>query len=386
LHSTAYIVHMHSTNTKVVIVGAGPAGLATAGCLSHHGCQDYVIIDEASHLGHSWRNHYDRLHLHTVKRLSHLPHMTFPEGYPTYASREQVVTYLEAYAKKMDINPALSTKVNSISRTGDVWQIASDKENYTASHVVIATGVNRIPHQPSWPAQESYQGKILHSRAYKNPSSTEGENVLVVGMGNTGSEIALDLANANKNVFLSVRSAISLVPRDLNGRPVQETAKILAKVPFGLGDWIGSQIRKVYFGDVSKYGLEISKVHPTVQLRESGKTPVIDLGTIDAIKNGKIKVLKDIARFTNSGVMTIDDQRISVDTVLLATGYRAQVEDFMPSVTPHLNEHGIPQSPFGSGELEGSYFIGYDNYKLGGILGTIRDESQKIADLIISKL
>lgn len=373
-------------DTKIVIIGAGPAGLATAGCLSHLGCHDFVVLDEAPHLGQSWRNHYDRLHLHTVKRLSHLPHMEFPKQYPTYASREQVVSYLEAYAEKMQINPELSTKVKMISRNHETWQISTDKKNYSAQHLVIATGVNRVPHKPSWPGQESYQGKILHSKSYKNPSSVYGENVLIIGMGNTGSEIALDLANANKNVFLSVRSPISLVPRDLNGKPVQETARTLAKIPFGLGDWLGSQIRKIYFGDVSKYGLDISKVHPTVQLRETGKTPVIDLGTIDAIKKGKIKVLKDISRFTDSGVITIDEQRRQLDTILLATGYRAKVEEFMPAVSSHLNEHGLPKSPYGTGDLEGSYFVGYDNYKLGGILGTIRDDSQSIADRIFSKL
>ena len=377
---------MEHNHPQVVIIGAGPAGLATAGCLVHHGCRDFVVLDAAPNLGQSWRQHYDRLHLHTVKRLSHLPHMVLPEAYPTYASREQVVDYLEAYAEKMDIKPILSTKVQSVSKEGDVWKVTTDKESYITSHVVIAAGVNRIPHEPSWPDQETYKGKILHSRFYKNLSSITGDNVMVIGMGNTGSEIALDLANADKNVFLSVRSPISLVPRDLNGRPVQETARVLAKVPFGIGDWLGSQIRKIYFGDVSKYGLEISKVHPTVQLRETGKTPVIDLGTIEAIKQGKIKVLKDVDRFTSSGIITKDNQEVTVDTVLLATGYRAKVEEFMPSVVSHLNEHDIPKSILGTGALAGAYFIGYDNYKLGGILGTIRDDSQKIADLIISKL
>ena len=110
-----------------------------------------------------------------------------------------------------------------------------------------------------------------------------------------------------------MRGPISLVPRDLNGQPVQLTAKKLAKIPFGLGDWLGSQIRKIYFGNVEKHGLAISKMHPAVQLRETGKTPVIDIGTITAIKAGKIKVLKDIRSFTKTGVITVDEKEIAID-------------------------------------------------------------------------
>ena len=372
--------------SKVIIVGAGPAGLAVAGCLCHNGFTDYLIIDQADQIGQSWRNHYDRLHLHTVKRLSHLPHLPFPDNYPTYASRSQVVQYLESYAKHMNINPILSQEVHAIYKVEDRWEVKTTTDTYVSDSIVIATGTNRIPHEPSWPGQETFTGQLVHSRAYKNPGSMIGQKILIIGMGNTGSEIALDLANAGKEVVLSVRSPISLVPRDLNGKPVQETAKTLAKIPFGLGDWLGSQIRKIYFGDVSKYGLEISKMHPTVQLRETGKTPVIDLGTIEAIKQGKIKIVKDISSIGKQEVTTIDGKEVQVDSILLATGYRARIETFMPEVSTHLNEHGLPKDPIGHGNLEGSYYIGFDNYKLGGILGTIRNDSQLIVEDLVTSL
>lgn len=375
---------MMGKESKVIIVGAGPAGLAVAGCLSHHGFKDYLIIDQADQIGQSWRNHYDRLHLHTVKRLSHLPYLPFPDDYPTYASRRQVVQYLESYAKHMNIDPILSQEVSAINRVEDKWQVKTTTDTYVSDAVVIATGTNRVPHEPSWPGQESFKGQIVHSRAYRNPTSIQGQKVMIIGMGNTGAEIALDLANAGKEVIMSVRSPISLVPRDLNGKPVQETAKTLAKIPFGLGDWLGSQIRKIYFGDVTKYGLEISKVHPTVQLRETGKTPVIDLGTIEAIKQGKIKIAKDISSIGKQEVTTIDGIEVQVDSILLATGYRARIESFMPDVSTHLNEHGLPKDPIGQGKLQGSYYIGFDNYKLGGILGTIRNDSQLIAEDLVA--
>ncbi len=371
---------------SIVIIGAGPAGLAIAGCLSHQGIDDYIIIESADEVGSSWRNHYDRLHLHTVKKWSHLPHLPFPQEYPVYVSREQVVDYLSSYAKHFAIKPRLSEEVKSVTRSDSGWNISTSKETFTADHVVVATGVNKVPKMPIWPGQDDYKGKITHSKYYKNPEPYLNQSVLVVGMGNTGAEVALDLANHDVDVHISVRSPISLVPRDLNGRPVQETAKILAKIPFGLGDWLGSQIRKVYFGNVEKYGLRISKMHPTVQLRETGKTPVIDLGTVDLIKKGKIKVHPDIKSFDTSGAVTIEGKSIPIDQVILSTGYTAAVESFMPSVQEILDKSDIPGTPIGEGNLSNAYFLGFDNYKVGGILGSIHTDSQLIAQEIIKKI
>lgn len=370
----------------IIIIGAGPAGLAMAGRLEQLGIEDYIIIESASNVGPSWRSHYDRLHLHTVKKWSHLPHFPFPEAYPTYVSRQQVVEYLDAYAVKFNIKPRLNESVSQIAKEGLKWKVKTSKEDYIADQVVVATGINKIPNVPTWPGQDTYNGKITHSKYYKNPDPYKDHEVLIIGMGNTGSEVALDLANHDVPVHLSVRSPISLVPRDLNGRPVQETAKVLAKIPFGLGDWLGSQIRKIYFGNVEKYGLRISKMHPTVQLKETGKTPVIDLGTIDMIKKGKIKVLPDIQSFYEDGVVTTDGDQIEVSRVILATGYKAGIEDMMPSVERIFDSHNLPNRIIGDGDLEGSYFLGFDNYKLGGILGTIFNDSEVIAEIIQFKL
>lgn len=374
------------TEVPIIIIGAGPAGLAMAGRLDQLGIEDYIVIESSSSIGSSWRNHYDRLHLHTVKKWSHLPHFPFPEAYPTYVSRQQVVEYLDAYAVKFNIEPRLNESVTQIEKEASKWKVTTSKEVYLTDHVVVATGINKIPNMPTWPGQDAYVGEITHSKYYKNPEPYKGHNVLIVGMGNTGSEVALDLANHDVPVHLSVRSPISLVPRDLNGRPVQETAKTLAKIPFGLGDWLGSQIRKIYFGNVEKYGLRISKMHPTVQLTKTGKTPVIDLGTIDMIKKGKVKVLSDIQSFYKDGVLTTDGEQVEVSRVILATGYRAEIEKMMPNVEVIFDSHNLPNRIIGTEALDGSYFLGFDNYKLGGILGTIYNDSEVIAEHIQSKL
>lgn len=364
-----------------LIIGAGPAGLAMAGRMRKAEVP-FEMVEQSQNVGNAWHNHYDRLHLHTVKQWSHLPHLPFPESYPLYVPRQSLTEYFADYAKHFDIQPHFGQQISSISKQEDgSWLVTSvDGKSFLAEKVIIATGVNRVPNIPSWEGQENFKGDITHSVRYKNPSPYRGKKVLVVGMGNTGAEVALDLSEKGVETYISVRNPISVVPRDLNGRPVQVTSKQLAKLPLGLGDWLGTQIRKLYFGNLSKYGLESSKMHPAVQLRETGKTPIVDIGTIQAIKEGKIKVMKDIDQFTETGVQFKDGSQQDIDAVILATGYKAKVEEFLERGEELLDKYGCPKQPIADGYHEGLYFLGFDNYKLGGILGTINTDSQTILE------
>ena len=374
-----------SNKVKNLIIGAGPAGLATAGRLRKAGI-DFEVLEATDKIAVRWHYHYDRLHLHTVKHLSHLPHKEFPENYPLYVPRKELVEYFESYAHEFEIHPHFNTEVVGIKKINNRnWLVTTNKgEDLEAERVIVATGVNRIPFEPEFDGQSKFKGNIIHSRDYKNVDPYQGKKVLVVGMGNTGAELALDLSEHNIETSICVRSPISVVPRDLNGRSVQVTSKQLAKLPFGLGDWLGTQIRKVYFGDLTKYGLESSKVHPAVQLRETGKTPIVDIGTIKAIKDGKIKVVPAIISFDETGVNFTDGNHHSFDEVIMATGYRPHVEKFIERGEELLDKYNCPKGPIGDGYHAGLYFIGFDNYKLGGILGTVFTDSEVILNHIKS--
>lgn len=371
---------------KNLIIGAGPAGLATAGRMRHADL-DFEVLEASDKIAVRWHYHYDRLHLHTVKEYSFLPHMEFPEDYPRYVPRKKLVEYFINYAHEFQIHPHFNTEVERITKgEKNIWKVTtSTGQDFEAENVVVATGVNRVPHEPKFEGIENFKGEIIHSRDYKNATPYKGKKVLVVGMGNTGAELALDLSENNAETFICVRSPISVVPRDLNGRPVQVTSKQLAKLPFGLGDWLGTQIRKVYFGDLSKYGLEASKVHPAVQLRETGKTPIVDIGTIKAIKAGEIKVVPAIKTFDKKGIKFSNGEYIEFDSIVLATGYRPQVEKFVERGDELLDKYHCPKGPVGEGYHDGLYFVGFDNYKLGGILGTIYTDSETIVNTIKTK-
>jgi len=368
-----------------LIIGAGPAGLAMAGRMRYQKIP-FEIIEQQSVLGYSWRNHYDRLHLHTVKQLSHLPHLPFPEAYPLYVPREKVVEYLDQYAKHFNIQPHYQTGLEKIEPQEEHWIVHTNQTTpFKAQRVILTTGINRVPNIPTWEGQDRFKGTIIHSKTYKNPAPFIGKKVLVVGMGNTGAEVALDLAEKGVDTTVAIRSPISIVPRDVNGRPVQLTAKTLAKIPFGLGDWLGTQIRRFIIGDLTKYGVPLSKMHPTVQLRETGKTPVVDIGTAQAIKERKIKAIGDIDSFYEEGILFKNGEQRAFDQVILATGYRANLTDFVPNIAPFLDKYHLPKSPIGTGPLQNLFFVGFDNYQLGGILGIIQSETETVVKAIKNK-
>ncbi len=361
------------------IIGAGPAGLAVAGVLTHQG-KKFSIFEKEKSVAPMWHKHYDRLCLHTVKQYSALPYFSIPKRFPTYLTRENVIEYMELYKDHFKINPEFDTDVSNIKKKDTFWEIESNKGLVHCENLVICSGINRTPNYPSWQGLDRSNKNIVHSRAYKNPDPFLNKKTLVVGMGNTGAEIALDLANHNVDVDLSVRSIVNIAPRDLFGRPSQKSAKMLEKFPFGIGDKIGTFMKNLAVGDLSKYGLEHSRKSVVKQLKETGKTAVLDLGTVAKIKEGKIKIKKGIKDIHDTSVNFADGTRKQYDKIILATGYKAKIEEFFPNIETQFNQDNIPKNWKGTGEFDSVYFCGFDNYKLGGILGTIFTDSQKIAN------
>ena len=206
----------------VLIVGAGPAGLASAACLKQRGIEPLVLEAGAS-LGNSWRHHYDRLRLHTVKQQSHLPGVPFAKELARYPTRAEVVAYLDAYAARFAIVPRTAEQVRRVLAAEDGFVVESARATYRARAVVIASGLNRVPNPERLPGQERFRGTLIHSRDYRNANRFLDERVLVVGGGNTGAEIALDLAEHRARPTMALRSQVNILPRDFLGMPTQLT-------------------------------------------------------------------------------------------------------------------------------------------------------------------
>ena len=198
---------------QVYVIGGGPAGLAAAAELRRRGMHP-VILERGEQVGTSWRAGYDRLHLHTVRGLSGLPGFGIPRAAGRWPSRDAVIDYLERYRARHAIEVRGRTEVERIAAAaatdgdGIRWVIHTTAgERLPARSVVVATGHAHTPYVPDWPGLDSYAGQLQHAREYRNAGPFAGLDVLVVGVGNSGSEIAVDLAEGGaRRVWIAVRT------------------------------------------------------------------------------------------------------------------------------------------------------------------------------------
>jgi len=368
--------------TPTLIVGAGPAGLAVAGRMRQAGLE-FLVIEKSSRVADSWHRHYERLHLHTVKQLSSLPGLPFPDHYPRYVPRQELADYYAEYARTFSVDPIFGEEASVILRSDGRWLTRTRRNlDILSDNVVIATGLTRAPHRPSYQGEDRFTGRLIHSREYRDPEPFAGETVLVVGMGNTGAEIALDLSEAGVETTISVRGPVNIVPRDVLGRPTQLTARMLARLPSELGDRLGSLLRKMTVGDLSPYGIATPDLAPLAQLRVRGKTPVIDVGTVSRIKAGQIAVRPAIDRLDDDTVVFSDGAVERFDTMILATGYKPVLEELLGDGKDILDERGLPRQVVVEGARQGLFFVGFDNHRPGGVLGTVVEESAVVVDRI----
>ncbi|MCC6281967.1 MAG: NAD(P)/FAD-dependent oxidoreductase [Saprospiraceae bacterium] len=370
---------------NTLIIGAGPAGLAIAGRLGKMGIP-YLLLEKSDQVAHTWHGHYDRLCLHTVKEHSNLPLLEFPEHYPTYVPRLNLIAYWEDYIRTMKIEPIYGQEVQHIRRVGNEWETTTTQGKFITQNVVVATGYNRVPMVPEWPGLERFELPMIHSKDYRNPDPFKGKKVLLIGMGNTGAELALDLCEHGAFPTISVRSPVNIILRDVLGRPAQKTAILLSKLPDWAYDFIAKMVQKRTIGNLSAYGLKASPYAPSEQLRRFGKVPVIDIGTVDLIKEGKIRILPDVESFQENSVTFKNGVTETFDAVIACTGYRAQVEDFFENGQALLNERGYPRSLwFDEQEYQGLYFCGF-SIPLSGILRNIKMDSGLIVEHILQQM
>jgi cation diffusion facilitator CzcD-associated flavoprotein CzcO len=342
---------------EAIIVGAGPAGLASAMAIRAAGIE-VAVFEKAESVGSVWRRHYNRLHLHTDRKHSGLPGMAMPPAYPTYPSRQQVVEYLESYAARFDIRPVFNTAVSSIRRDGAQWCVHTAQGPICAPVVVVATGIADAPYRPSWPGSEAYRNSVIHSSEYRNPEPFAAKRVLVIGFGNSGGEIALDLADAGVDVALAVRGPVQILPRDLLGLPILTWAILYRPLPARLVDFINAPILRLATGSIEKLGLRRAAKGPRQMVDEDGRVPLIDIGTLDRIRDGSIKVRGGIDRLTPDGVVFADGTSEDFGAIILATGFRPDLRPLVPDVDGVFDRRGMPLLTGQATSAPGLYFCG----------------------------
>ena len=244
--------------------------------------------------------------------------------------------------------------------------------------VVIATGIADAPHRPTWRGIERYAGAVLHSSDYRNPGPYAGKRVLVVGFGNSGGEIALDLANAGVDVTMSVRGPVQVIPRDLLGFPILSWVILYRRLPARLVDAINAPVLRLVLGNFEKLGLRRAVKGPRRMVEEDGRVPLIDVGTLARIRDGAIKLRSGIARFTADGVVFADAASGPFDAVILATGFRPDLRRLVPDIEGIFDLHGMPLVTGRPTAAPGLYFCGQITVPTGQ-LREIGIEAERIA-------
>lgn len=367
-----------------MVVGAGPGGLAVAAMLRRRGL-DPLVVDRADSVGATWRGHYDRLHLHTTRSLSHLPGLRIPRSYGRFVAREHVVEYLEQYAAHHRLRLGLGTDVRRVDRTGHGWLLETSAGPLEASYVVVATGHNHTPVLPEWPGREGFTGELVHASAYRNPEPFQGRSVLVVGSGNTGAEIAVDLVEGGAgDVRLAVRTPPNIVRREVGGLPSQVVSVLVRHLPAAVVDRLIGAVQRVTVPDLAPFGLPRPDDGVYTRILRDGAIPILDVGLVDAVRRRQVTVVGAVAGFDGRDVMLANGGRVTPDAVVVAAGYGRGLQPLFG----HLGVLGDDGRPLVRGGrthplAPGMWFTGYTN-PISGMLRELAIDARRIARAIAS--
>jgi putative flavoprotein involved in K+ transport len=351
---------MTSTNGGAIVIGGGFAGLSAARELGRRGF-DPVVLERSLRVGQSWRSRHEHLRLNSWRVASRLPGSRIPRLAGRWPHRDDLVAHLERYVISERITLRTNVEARTIEREGTGWRVETSAGTLEAAVVVVATGHDRVPVLPDWPGRGSYRGELVHSSAYRSSAPFRGRDVLVVGIGNSGSEIATDLASGGAGrVRLAVRTGVNLFGPSFLGIPITVWALVMRLAPARLADLVSRLTQRLVYGDLERLGVEPAPWGMATELKVKGKGPVLDRGFSNAIRDGRIEVVAAVACFDGQDVVLASGERLRPDAVIAATGYRAGLESLVGHLVmldqwgrPACADTGIdPAAP-------GLYFVGY---------------------------
>ena len=359
----------------VLVIGAGPAGLAAAAMLQDAG-QEVVVLERLD-VGDVWASRYDRLHLHTVRWLSGLPGLPIPRSAGRWPSRDRVVDYLRAYAAYHRLEIRSGVEVRAINRADGGWRATTSDGEHHADRVIVAAGYNNVAFLPDWPGE--LEREVVHSADYRNGEPFRGRRVLVVGAGNSGAEIAVDLMeHGAATVALSVRTPPAIVRRAVLGLPTQVFGVASGHLPVAAVDAIAATIRRVAIPNLEPYGLP-APARPYTDFLRRSNLPILDVGIVEAIRAGRVRVVPALAAFEPGLALFTDGSSEEFDAVVAATGFRPGLTGLVGHLGV-LGANGVPLVHGGDEhpEAPGLHFIGY-RVVLGGTFRQAGIEARQLA-------
>jgi len=351
-----------ASKNKIAIIGAGPVGISAACALKSHNIA-YDQLESEEELGGNWRHGvYRSAHIISSRKTTEFPDFPMPESYPDFPSAEQMLSYLESYAKHFQLleNIQFNCKVEQVIPEAEGFRLTlADGTSRIYEGVVVCNGHHW---ERRWPAYEgSFSGVMMHSKDYKNPEQLRGKKVLVIGGGNSACDIAAEAARVGSSAHLSLRRGYWFLPKTIYGRPTAEL--LTTNLPVWIQRLYLEMLLKIVVGDYRKYGL----MKPDHKLFEHH--PTLNSELLHYLKHGKITPHGDIKRFDGDIVEFIDGTKERFDLIVCATGFnvsmpflRAEivpiegpvVKAFWGLVAPHHKQlyiYGWGQARYGFGPL-----------------------------------
>lgn len=368
------------TVVDVVVCGAGAAGLAAGAALRRSGA-DVVVLERSDQVAASWRKRYAALRLNTAAWMSTQPGFRATRRrYGEFPSRDQWIRYLEDYAAHHGLDIRYGTEVERVIRSGDGWEVHTSTGIINSPAVVVATGHDHEPYLPDWPGREGFAGEMIHASEYVEPTPYRGRDVLVVGPGVTGSEVAHHLLEGGASrVRVAVRTPPHFYRRKLLGVPTQLIAAPLHHLPLRMADAIAWSTERLVFGDLTPYGLPRPPVGVATRLKQSQQAPSFDDGFVAAVRAGRISLVPAVEGFDGRDILLADGSRTQADVVIAATGYRRGLAPLVGHLGV-LDQRGTPLVHGGKqhSNAPGLYFTGYRT-ELSGQLRLMRFDARSIA-------
>ncbi len=344
------------TEFSVVVIGAGQAGLAVAYFLKKAGVS-FVVVDRNSRVGQSWKDRYDSLRLFTPQTYDALPGLTLSGDEGDYPTKDKIADYLEQYAEKFRLPVELNTRVFQLKKTSAGFMVATNKGMYRAQQVVVATGAFQSARIPF--VEGNKAGVLeLHSSEYKNPSKIPQGSVLIVGAGNSGAQIAVELSQTHR-VSISVRKPLKFLPSTILGKSIFWWMGILRLFETPADSMLGKKL----------------------QQREES---IIGTRLKSLIKHKRVLMRPEITHLSNREAVFIDGSKEHVDAIVWATGYR---HDFSwIHIDGALDANGYPLHDEGKSPIRGLYFMGlsWQFARDSALLHGVGRDAQRISTTIMA--
>ena len=380
---------------KVCIIGAGSSGIVAAQVLGARGLE-YDLFEKGSQIGGNWRyendngmsSAYRSLHINTSRRVMAYKALPMPDHYPDYPDHFQMAAYFDEFADHFGLREKIrfNTEVlgaKPIEGGSGGWEVTvagpEGEETNRYRALLVANGHHWDPRwpEPAFPGAELFEGEQIHVHHYRESDVLEGKRVLVLGIGNSATDVAVESSRIADATFIATRRGAWVLPKYLNGKPIDETLNpITGLAPIPLQRFFTKRILDIAVGQPETYGLpkpdhKLFEAHPTVSSE-----------LLPRLGHGDIKVKPNIDRFTGGrGVRFVDGSEEEVDLVVYCTGYKITFPFFDPEVLSAPDNRLLLYRRVASVERPGLYFIGFIQ-PLGPIMPIAEAQSEWVADLI----